>query len=269
MNDISSNRPLLSMHNIVRDVSRPKEVTKRLLSDINWQLLDGQRVGVISSSMNEAHAFLECAAGVVSVQKGEVQINANVSWPIGARGGLMNNLTGRENASLLQGVYGHGGERTQDLNTIAALADLDEGFFDKPLKVYNKLMRSRFYLAVALAFDFDVFIIPKTFAWKTNTRSERLLNLQQALRSRTAGKSLLMTHTDFAFLEQFCEEGIVLHQGTIIFNGTFDQCRNWYLANIKQSPADDAADAGSEEDDADRISNQEQDDGMGLNDDLW
>ena len=264
-----SARPLLRMHNVVREVSRPKEVTKRLLSDINWQLLDGQRVGVISSSMNEAHAFLECAAGVVSVQKGEVQINAHVSWPIGARGGLVSSLTGRQNASLLQGVYGHGGERTQDLNTIAALADLEEGFFDKPLKVYNKFMRARFYLAVALAFDFDVFIIPKAFAWKTDATSERLLNLQQALRSRTAGKSLLMTHTDFAFLEQFCEEGIVLHQGTIIFNGTFDQCRNWYLANIKQSPADDAADAGSDDEDADPISNQEEDDGLGLNDDLW
>ena len=112
---------------------------------------------------------------------------------------------------------------------------------------------------------FDVFIIPKVFAWKTDATSERLLNLQQALRSRTAGKSLLMTHTDFAFLEQFCEEGIVLHQGTIMFNGTFDQCRNWYLTNIKQSPADDAA----EEEDAEPISNQDADDGLGLNDELW
>ena len=204
-----SARPLLSMHNVVREVSGTKETTKRVLSDLNWQLLDGQRVGVISSSMNEAHAFLECAAGVVPVQKGEVLINAHVSWPIGARGGLVSSLTGRQNASLLQGVYGHGGERTQDLNTIAALADLEEGFFDKPLKVYNKFMRARFYLAVALAFDFDVFIIPKVFAWKTDATSERLLNLQQALRSRTAGKSLLMTHTDFAFLEQFCEEELL------------------------------------------------------------
>jgi len=269
MNDISSNRPLLSMHNVVRDVSRPKEVTKRLLSDINWQLLDGQRVGVISSSMNEAHAFLECAAGVVSVQKGEVLINANVSWPIGARGGLMNNLTGRENASLLQGVYGHGGERTEDLNTIAALADLEEGFFDKPLKVYNKLMRGRFYLAVALAFDFDVFIIPKVFAWRTDPTSERLIKLQQALRSRTAGKSLLMTHTDFAFLEQFCAEGIVLHQGRIHFTGTFDQCRNWYLTNIKECPVDDAPDSESDEEETDTESNQNRDDDLGLNDDLW
>ena len=265
----SSNSPLVSMHNVVRDVSRPKEMTKRLLSDINWQLLDGQKVGVISSSMLEAHAFLECAAGVVPVQKGEVQINANVSWPIGVRGGLMNNLTGRENASLLQGVYGHGGERTEDLNSIAALADLEKGFFDKPLKVYNKLMRGRFYLAVGLAFDFDVFIIPKVFAWRSDAKSERLLNLQQALRSRTAGKSMLMAHTDFAFLEQFCEQGIVLHEGKIVFTGTFDQCRNWYLTNIKQCPIDDALDAESYEEETDSDGNQNPDDDQELNDDLW
>ena len=56
-----SARPLLSMHNVVREVSGTKETTKRVLSDLNWRLLDGQRVGVISSSMNEAHAFLDCA----------------------------------------------------------------------------------------------------------------------------------------------------------------------------------------------------------------
>ena len=269
MTDRPFTRPLLSMRNVVREVSRAKETTKRLLNNINWQLLNGQRVGVISSSMLHAHAFLECAAGVVPVQKGEVQINANVSWPIGSRVGLINSLTGRQNANLVQGVYGHGGKRMQDLNNIEALADLDEGFFDKPLKVYNKNMRTRFSLAIALAFDFDVFILPKVSVWKTDITTERLLNLQQALRYRTAGKSLLMTHTDFAFLEQYCEEGIVLHQGKIMFTGTFDQCRDWYMTNIKQKPADDLPEDGPDEEDADSESNQNGDDPLGLNDDLW
>ena len=64
----SPTRPLLSLESVVRDVSGSKETTKRLLNDVTWQLLEGQRVGVISSSMREAHAFLECAAGVASVQ---------------------------------------------------------------------------------------------------------------------------------------------------------------------------------------------------------
>ena len=73
----SSSRPLISLEGVVRDVSGSKETTKRLLNDVSWQMLDGERVGIISSSIREAHAFLDCAAGVVPVQKGQVTINAN------------------------------------------------------------------------------------------------------------------------------------------------------------------------------------------------
>ena len=122
----SSTRPLLNLQGVVREVSGSKETTKRLLNGLSWQLMEGQRVGVISASMREAHALLECAAGVVSVQIGEVSINTNVSWPLGVRGGLLSSLTGRQNAAFLQGVYGHGGQRNRDLEVIQTLSDLEE-----------------------------------------------------------------------------------------------------------------------------------------------
>ena len=263
----SSTRPLLSLEGVVRDVSGSKETTKRLLNDVTWQLLEGQRVGVISSSMREAHAFLECAAGVASVQKGQVTINTNVSWPLGVRGGLLSSLTGRQNAAFLQGVYGHGGQRSKDLEVIQTLADLEEGFFDKPLRVYNKFMRARFYLAVALAFDFDVYIIPKIFAWKADATSERLLRLQQALRERLTGKSLIMAHTDFNVLQQHCQDGVVLHKGKIAHTGSLEACQSWYLANIKDIPEDDVLDNEVEEESI--PSSENNDENEGLNAELW
>ena len=144
--------------------------------------------------MQEAHAFLDCAAGIATPQQGDVSIQANVSWPLGSKGGLPNSLSGRQNAKFLQGVYGLGGQERQDLDQIQTLADLEEGFFDKPLKSYNKFMRARFNLAVAMVFDFDVYVVPKQFAWKSNATSERMLRLQRALKERTAGKSILMTN---------------------------------------------------------------------------
>ena len=263
----SSSRPLLSLEGVVREISGSKETTKRLLNDVSWQMLDGERVGIISSSIREAHAFLDCAAGVVPVQKGQVTINANVSWPLGVRGGLLSSLTGRQNAAFLQGVYGHGGHRNRDLEVIQTLADLEEGFFDKPLRVYNKFMRARFYLAITLAFDFDVYIIPKIFAWKSDATSERLLRLQQALRERTEGKSLIMAHTDFNFLQQYCTGGVVLQNGKIAYTGSLDACCSWYSSNVKDSPDDDAIDNDVEEE---RVPASETDeDNEGLNADLW
>ena len=124
-------------------------------------------------------------------------------------------------------------------NSIEKLADLEKNYFDKPLKSYNKYMRARFYLAVSLAFDFDVYVIPQLSAWKSNTSSEKVLRLHQALRDRTAGKSILMTNTDFSFLEQFCDDGLVLNQGSIAYSGSFSECRDWYEANISKAPEED------------------------------
>ena len=237
-----SNRPLIELEGVVRDVSGAKETTNRLLNNVNWQLQKGQRVGVISPSTREAHAFLDCAAGVVPVQSGQVIINCNASWPLGARGGLLNSLTGRQNATFLQGIYGQAGQRNHDLDVIQTIASLEDGFFDKPLRVYHKFMRTRFYLAVSLAFEFDAYIIPQIFALKADEKSERFLRFQNALNSRVEGKPLVMTHRDINILRQYCEDGIVLHKGKIVYEGKIDECHNWYLSNIKEVPLDDSID---------------------------
>ena len=235
----SSSRPLISLRHITRDVNTSKDNVRRLLKNVSWELQEGQRVGVIADSMLEAHAFLDCAAGITSPQKGQVAIRSHVSWPVGVKGGLSSALSGRQNARFLQGVYGHGGQQRNDLDQIERLADLERGYFDKPLKSYNKYMRARFYLAVSLVFDFDVYVIPQLSAWKSNTSSEKVLRLHQALRDRTSGKSILMTNTDFSFLEQFCDDGLVLNQGSIAYSGSFSECRAWYEANISKAPEED------------------------------
>ena len=239
MTQKSLSRPLISLRNITRDVNSSKDNVRRLLKNVSWELQAGQRVGVIAESMQEAHAFLDCAAGITTPQRGQVSIQAHVSWPLGSKGGLSSVLSGRQNARFLQGVYGRGGQQRNELDQIEKLADLEKNYFDKPLKSYNKYMRARFYLAVSLVFDFDVYVIPQQFAWKSNTSSEKVLRLHQALRDRTSGKSILMTNTDFSFLGQFCDEGIVLDQGSIAYSGSFSDCRAWYEANISKAPEED------------------------------
>ena len=256
-----SNQPLIELQGVVRDVSGAKETTNRLLNNVSWQLQQGQRVGVISPSIREAHAFLDCAAGVVPVQNGQVTIHCNASWPLGARGGLLNSLTGRQNAAFLQGIYGHAGQRNHDLDVIQTIASLEDGFFDKPLRVYHKFMRTRFYLAVSLAFDFDAYIIPQIFALKTNEKSERFLRFQNALNSRTEDKPLIMANKDFSILQQYCEDGIVLHKGSIVYEGKIDECHQWYLSNIKDAPIDDSIDNEIEDESPSLPENDDQDDG--------
>lgn len=269
MKTTKSPPPLLKLSHVSRDIKDHKDVTKHLLYDVTWELSEKNRVALISTSSLSARAFLDCAAGVVSPQKGTVAINANISWPLGARGGLLNNLSARQNATFLHGVYGEYGKLNRDLDFVSDLAGLDKIFFNRPIKTYNKLMRSRFYLAVSLAFDFDAYIIPKTFAWTSNANSERALRFQNILSQRVEGKSLIMAHTDFNILERFCTDGIVLDQGAIVFSGSLQECRQWYGSHVGSKATDDDNELESSDDDQVQASSDGAEDQQSLDDDLW
>ena len=261
--------PLLKLNQVNREIKDHKDATKRLLDNVTWELAEEKRVALISTSSLSARAFLDCAAGIVSPQNGTVSINSNVSWPLGARGGLLNNLSARQNATLLHGVYGEYGKLSRDLDFVKDLAGLDRIFFNRPIKTYNKLMRSRFYLALSLAFEFDAYIIPKTFAWTSNTNSDRARRFQDILRQRVEGKSLIMAHTDFNILERFCTEGLVLDQGAIVFSGPLQECRKWYGSHVGSKATDDDNELQSTDDDQSQASSVDTEDQQSLDDDLW
>ena len=260
---------LIRLSQVGKEIKDHKDTTKQLLNDVTWELGDGERVALISTSSLSARAFLDCAAGVVLPQKGAVTINANISWPLGARGGLLNNLSARQNMSLLHGVYGEYGKLNRDLDFVSELAGLDKIFFNRPIRNYNKLMRSRFFLAASLAFDFDAYMIPKTFAWASNANSERALRFQDVLSKRVEGKSLLMAHNDFNILERFCTDGIVLDQGEIILSGSLQDCRTWWESHIGSKAIDDDTPIESSDDDQNQISSDGSEDRQSLDDDLW
>mgnify|MGYP001462216852 CR=1 FL=1 len=101
--------PLLKLSQVSREIKDHKDATKRLLDDVTWELAEEKRVALISTSSLSARAFLDCAAGIVSPQSGTVSINANVSWPLGARGGLLDHLLVQPIAGALHGaVVGSG-----------------------------------------------------------------------------------------------------------------------------------------------------------------
>ena len=66
MTATSSAQPQIALSGITRDVTGSKGKVTRLLNNVSWELRPGERVGVISGSMQEAHVFLDCAAGITT-----------------------------------------------------------------------------------------------------------------------------------------------------------------------------------------------------------
>ena len=261
-------KPLIEMRNISREINASNNKTKTLLSNISWSLSRSSRVAVLSNSPVSSQAFLECASGVTPTQKGSIAIHGNISWPIGMRGGLLPNLSGKHNASFLQQIYGDSVFRSREMDFIQSLADISDELFNKPIKCYSKVIRERFYIALGLAFEFDAYIIPKSYIWKSEGLNDRQLDFHKVLRQRTEGKPLIMTGNDHDFMQEYCDEGILLENGEITFSGTFQDCRNRFNETDKSEQLQEELLIDQDESN-NKASSYDEFNDTDLNDDIW
>jgi capsular polysaccharide transport system ATP-binding protein len=228
---------LIRLEQVVREVEGPKQETKRMLNRINWELHDGDRIAVLAKNIGRADAFLECASGVCPVQGGSVTINANVSWPLGEPGAMLGILTGRQNAEFLQKIYGNPRDYRGEMQLIRDLSDLEGDFFDRPMRLYNKYMKSRFRLAVSIAFAFDVYTVPRMPAWPYSSKSLQCKRFKEVFETQTSAKPIIVSHPDFNFQKAYCNKGIILEDGVIIYQGDLESCQEQFTSrkNPKKS----------------------------------
>ena len=261
-------KTIIEIKNVSREINAANDKTKVLLSDISWTCHTGSRVAVLSRSHLSAQAFLECASGVTAAQKGSVTINGHISWPIGMRGGLSPNLSGKQNALFLQRIYGETGQESRDLEFIRCLADINEELFRKPIKNYSRVVKERFFIAAGLAFDFDAYVLTRSHLWKSGELNARQKDFHDTLRDRTSDKPLLITGNDYGFLQEFCSEGLILEEGKIVFAGSFEDCRQRIDEEaLSTSSQDDLLDELDE--DRTKSGREEDDEESSLDGEIW
>jgi capsular polysaccharide transport system ATP-binding protein len=219
--------PLVQFQGVVRSLPAAKASHRLVLNGIDWTLHRHARVAVLSDSQQAADSFVECAAGVVTLQQGTISTNSNISWPVGEPSALVGSLTARQNAAFLQRIYGTKRNRAEEMKLISQLSDFDVDFFDRPLSLCSKAMKARFRLAVSLVFDFDLFVVPKLSAWNYGSKSCRAQRFQAAFEAATVDKPLLVSHPDPSFQKAYCDQSIVLGDGRIVFHGDLSSGRAW------------------------------------------
>ena len=227
--------PLIQMTNVVRQIETAKQ-TRRLLDDVSWVLSPGARVAILAVNKAESYAFVACACGVQAIQSGRVDIKAHVSWPLGEAGAISGRLTPRQNADFLQKIYGPRKNSREQIDAIKEMSDLPVGFFDRPLRDLNSTMKSRYKLAISLVFDFDVYVVPKLDAWPYKSTTSRTQRFREAFERLILKKSLLVSNPDPAFQKAYCQHGIVLDDGKIVYQDDLEPCQEWLAYRLKKRP---------------------------------
>ena len=216
------------------DQSRDGRVSNHILAlnDINLEVKQGDRLGIIGANGAGKTTLLKILARVASPTKGTVRIKGCVASLIAVGSGFHGELTGRENIYLNGSILGlRKFEIDQRFDEIVDFAGVGQ-FIDTPVKRYSSGMGVRLGFAVAAHLDPEILIVDEVLAVGDAEFRKKALGKMKDV-SEGEGRTILFVSHNMQTINSLCPESILLDQGKIIKSGITSDVVSYYLQEIE------------------------------------
>lgn len=180
-----------------------------VLRGVTLTFPSNQNVAVIGVNGAGKSTLLRLIAGVDKPTRGEIKRHARVSWPIGLAGGLMDPLTGRQNARFICRIHGFDQQLEDRVEFVRAFSELGEAF-DDPLWTYSTGMRARLSFSLSLAFEFDMYLADEVIS--VGDAAFRMKS-KKAFDDIARRAGLIVASHDESVVKSFCHAAVWLNRG--------------------------------------------------------
>ena len=181
---------------------------KQLLTDVNFYLNEGDKVGIIGINGTGKSTFLKVLAGAVDADEGRITRNPNVQVSYLSQNPEMDN-----NATVLEQVFLHFPAEFRELNEYEAksmLTKLGLTDFSQKIGTLSGGQRKRVALVAALVHPADILVLDEP---TNHLDSQMVAWLEDWLRAFRGG--LVMVTHDRYFLEHVCNHITELYRAKL------------------------------------------------------
>lgn len=201
------------------------------LRDINVEIHQGDRIGIIGKNGAGKSTFLKILSRIVEPSSGCLKIGGRVASLLEVGTGFHPELTGRENIFLNGAILGMSKREIQKkFDEIVAFSEIEQ-FLDTPVKRYSSGMYTRLGFAVAAHLDPDILIIDEVLAVGDVQFQEKCFKKINEL-GNSIRTVLFVTHNVQA-LSKLCNKAFYFEKGKIKIQGPVDECVNEYLKTTR------------------------------------
>ncbi|QBZ97888.1 ABC transporter ATP-binding protein [Flavobacterium sangjuense] len=198
------------------------------LKDINFEINQGDAVGIIGKNGAGKSTLLKLLSRVTSPTTGEIKVKGRIASLLEVGTGFHPELSGRENIYLNGAILGmRKKEITRKLDEIIDFSGV-ERYIDTPVKRYSSGMYVRLAFAVAAHLESEILIVDEVLAVGDAEFQKKCLGKMGDI-SKGQGRTVLFVSHNMAAVKSFCSRGIVLENGLIKKNDTVESAVGYYL----------------------------------------
>lgn len=188
------------------------------LKDLNFEINQGDRVGIIGRNGAGKSTLLKILSRITEPSTGRITLKGRVVSLLEVGTGFHPELTGRENIYLNGAILGM--QREEIRKKFDEIVDFSgiEQFLDTPVKRYSSGMYVRLAFAVAAHLEPEILIIDEILAVGDAEFQKKCLGKMEDV-SKNEGRTVLFVSHNLGAIKLLCNSSIVLNKGSKIFQG--------------------------------------------------
>jgi ABC-type polysaccharide/polyol phosphate transport system ATPase subunit len=196
------------------------------LKDINLEIGQGEKVGLIGNNGSGKTTLLKVIAGIHKPDEGKVTLLAGLGI------GLVDELSVRENVFLYGAIYGLDRKTVrEEFSDIIEWAEVQD-FVEARLKTLSSGMRTRLAFSIARQIETDVLLLDEALTAGDKTFTGKCAEFFE--QSRTNDTTFMVATHDLHFVRKFCTKTLWLHKGRQRAFGETAEVVNLYLNSERE-----------------------------------
>lgn len=202
------------------------------LKDVNFQVQQGEALGIIGRNGAGKSTLLKILSRVTAPTSGEIKVKGRIASLLEVGTGFHPELTGRENIYLNGAIMGMDrGEVARKFDEIVDFSGVEK-FIDTPVKRYSSGMYVRLAFAVAAHLEPEILVVDEVLAVGDAEFQKKCLGKMDAA-AHQQGRTILFVSHNMSALKALCEKTILLKSGEIQAQGASENIIREYLSEQK------------------------------------
>lgn len=202
-----------------------------VFSDVSFEIRKGEKVGIITRPGCGKTTMMRLLGGILTPEKGSIEVKGKITSIFDFRYGFETSLTVRDNYEIKCALLGWPRDvmkqREEEILRFAGLYKMRE----HTLREAKNLGANRLGFAICTYEKPDILLLDEKMAFGGNYYVKKYMEHMKEL-VLDPDVTLVMAVNKLSTAAELCTRGIILNDGKVEFDGSYEDASAYYVANL-------------------------------------